>query len=198
MIKLIDILREINEGKQVGDIYHYTYLRQLPLILKSGKLRPSPARLEKKGYISFSRDRALGTTLGPDRTQVRITIDGDKLSNKYSISPYAQLKPETKRDKENWVAPFSRETQDSESELVIPSKEYGGSIDILSYIKKIDIIDINESEFSIGGSNFKDWKKEIEKLNKTLNIPIEFHKLKNYDSDSDDSFWSPQRNKTIK
>jgi hypothetical protein len=198
MIKLIDILREINEGKQVGDIYHYTYLRQLPLILKSGKLRPSPARLEKKGYISFSRDRALGTTLGPDRTQVRITIDGDKLSNKYSISPYAQLKPETKRDKENWVAPFSRETQDSESELVIPSKEYGGSIDILSYIKKIDIIDMNESEFSIGGSNFKDWKKEIEKLNKTLNIPIEFHKLKNYDSDSDDSFWSPQRNKTIK
>jgi hypothetical protein len=198
MIKLIDILREINEGKQVGDIYHYTYLRQLPLILKSGKLRPSPARLEKKGHISFSRDRALGTTLGPDRTQVRITIDGDKLSNKYSISPYAQLKPETKRDKENWVAPFSRETQDSESELVIPSKEYGGSIDILSYIKKIDIIDMNESEFSIGGSNFKDWKKEIEKLNKTLNIPIEFHKLKNYDSDSDDSFWSPQRNKTIK
>jgi hypothetical protein len=198
MIKLIDILREINEGKQVGDIYHYTYLRQLPLILKSGKLRPSPARLEKKGYISFSRDRALGTTLGPDRTQVRITIDGDKLSNKYSISPYAQLKPETKRDKENWVAPFSRETQDSESELVIPSKEYGGSIDILSYIKKIDIIDMNESEFSVGGSNFKDWKKEIEKLNKTLNIPIEFHKLKNYDSDSDDSFWSPQRNKTVK
>jgi hypothetical protein len=198
MIKLIDILREINEGKQVGDIYHYTYLRQLPLILKSGKLRPSPARLEKKGYISFSRDRALGITLGPDRTQVRITIDGDKLSNKYSISPYAQLKPETKRDKENWVAPFSRETQDSESELVIPSKEYGGSIDVLSYIKKIDIIDRNESEFSVDGSNFKDWKKEIEKLNKTLNIPIEFHKLKNYDSDSDDSFWSPQRNKTVK
>jgi hypothetical protein len=198
MIRLVDLLKEITEGKQVGDVYHYTYLRQLPLILKSGKLRPSPERLKEKGYISFSRDRALGSTLGPDKSQVRITIDGNKLSNKYSISPYAQLKPETKRDKENWTAPFSRETQDSESELIISSKEYGGSIDILSYIKKIDIIDRNEREFSVGGSNFKNWKKEIEKLNKTLNIPIEFHKLEKSYSDSDDSFYSPQRNKTVK
>jgi hypothetical protein len=102
MIKLRDLLNEIiNEGKQVGDVYHYTYLRQLPLIFKNQvNYVPSPERLKEKGYISFSRDRALGSTLGPDKSQVRITIDGNKLSNKYSISPYAQLKPETKRDKE--------------------------------------------------------------------------------------------------
>jgi hypothetical protein len=77
MIKLINILRE---GKQVGDIYHYTSINGDAIIniLKSGKLRPSPARMEKKGYISFSRDRSLNYTLGSSKTQVRITIDGDK------------------------------------------------------------------------------------------------------------------------
>lgn len=149
-----EIHKMLNEGKQVGDIYHYTYLFSLPKILKSGKLVPSPSRIKEKGYISFSRNKSLGSTLGPDRSQVRITIDGDKLSNKYSISPYAQLEPETKRDKENWTNSFSRKTQDSESELVIPSKKYGGSINILSYIKKIDIIDTNEKEFSVSWANF--------------------------------------------
>ena len=29
MIKLIDILKEINEGKQVGTLYHFTLLKNL-------------------------------------------------------------------------------------------------------------------------------------------------------------------------
>ena len=125
MIKLIDLLRE---AKQVGDIYHYTRLEMglINKILKSGQLKPSGDRLENKGYISFSRDRALGLTLGPSKTQVRITIDGDKLSNKYQILPYAQLKPEVERDEEDWDTPYSRSTQNSESELIIPSKKYSG------------------------------------------------------------------------
>ena len=127
MQKLAGIqLNSINESKQVGDVYHYTRLILLYPILKSGVLKPSQARSEKLGYISFSRDKALGMTLGSLKSQVRITIDGDKLSTKYKISPYAQLEPETEYDKEDWVAPFSRSTQDSESEVIIPSKKYGG------------------------------------------------------------------------
>jgi hypothetical protein len=186
MIKLIDLLRE---AKQVGDIYHYTRLEMglINKILKSGQLKPSGDRLENKGYISFSRDRALGLTLGPSKTQVRITIDGDKLSNKYKIFPYAQQEPETKRDKENWVAPFSRSTQDSESELVIPAKKYGGSIDILPYIKKIDVIANNYDR-----NNFFVIKQlaELEEMCKQLNIPVEFHAKKGYD---DEGYWSPSK-----
>jgi len=189
MIKLVDILRE---AKQVGDIYHYTRLEMglINKILKSGQLKPSGDRMENKGYISFSRDRALGLTLGPSKTQVRITIDGDKLSNKYKILPYAQQEPETKRDKENWIAPFSRSTQDSESELVIPAKEYGGSIDILPYIKKIDIINPGHSQFSVSGNNFIKTSKEVEKLCNQLNIPVEFH---NFKGDSGEGYWSPSK-----
>jgi len=190
MIKLLDILRE---AKQVGDIYHYTGISgdAIIKILKTGKLRPSPARLEKKGYISFSRDRALGYTLGSDKTQIRITIDGDKLSNKYQVLPYAQIKPETAYDKKNWVAPFSRSTQDSESEVVVPAKKYGGSIDILPYIKKIDVVDLGWDEHSVRGSIFKKTVKEIKKLCDKNNIPVEFHVLG--DDDYDESPWSPSK-----
>jgi hypothetical protein len=194
MIKLIDLL---NESKQVGNIYHYTRtdMGLITQILKSGKLKPSKARIEKNGYISFSRDKALNHTLGPSKTQVRITIDGDKLSNKYKIFPYSQLEPETKQDKENWIAPFSRSTQNSESELVVPAKEYGGSIEILPYIKKIDIIDPGYPKFSISSYEFIKTVKEIKKLCKQLNIHVEFH---NFEGDSDEGYWSPQRNKITK
>jgi hypothetical protein len=187
MIKLINILRE---GKQVGDIYHYTSINGDAIIniLKSGKLRPSPARMEKKGYISFSRDRSLNYTLGSSKTQVRITIDGDKLSNKYKITPYSQLKPETAYDKKNWVAPFSRSTQDSESELVIPAKKYGGSIDILPYIKKIDIVDLGWPEHTLPGRNLIDAIKKVKKLCEQHNIPFEVHE--EYNSDIP---WSPSK-----
>jgi hypothetical protein len=193
MIKLLDILKE---AKQVGDIYHYTVvqpeidLNLLSKILKSGKLKPSNRRLEKLGLISFSRDRALGHTLGSSRLKARITIDGDKLSNKYKIVPYAQLEPETEYDKENWVAPFSRSTQDSESELVIPAKKYGGSIDILPYIKKIDVLDFNYNKYSAAGADFIKAKKEIQELCDQLNIPVEFHSTEYKDLDD---YWSPSK-----
>jgi hypothetical protein len=164
MIKLLDILRE---AKQVGDIYHFTKYHLLPKIITSGKLRPSPARSEQLGYISFSRDKILGK-LGP----VRITINGDKLSEKYKISPYVQPKPETKYDEDNWAGPFFRSNQNSESELIIPSKKYGGSIDILPYIKKIDIM-----EPGYIGSGTRHELEEIKKLCDEYNIPVEFHKF---------------------
>ena len=38
MIKLIDILKEITEGKQVGTLYHFTYIPALREILRTNVL----------------------------------------------------------------------------------------------------------------------------------------------------------------
>jgi len=191
MIKLINILKEITEGRQIGEIYHFTSLDSIPDILESGKLEPATDRSEKLGFISFTRNRAL-STLGGFKSQVRITIDGDKLSNKYQILPYAQLKPETKRDEKDWDTPYSRFTQNSESELIIPSKKYSGKINITPYIKKLDIIIYDDMD-----TYHEDQIGEINKINnisKKLNIPVEYYK---YPNRKNNSYWSPQKNKTV-
>jgi len=191
MIKLIDILKEITEGKQVGEIYHFTALRFIYDILESGKLEPSPERSEKLGFISFSRNKAL-PTLGGFKSQVRITVDGDKLSNKYQIFPYAQIDPETETDKQELDNPYSRSTQNSESELIIPSKKYGGKIDIIPYIKKVDIIIYDY--MNVYDDDQMEKIKKITDISKKLNIPVNYHK---YPNRKNKSYWSSQRNKTI-
>jgi hypothetical protein len=90
MIKLIDLLRE---AKQVGIIYHYTIYENAVDILKSFNLK-SGISDDSLSSISFTRDknfhkqrRTLYKFIEP---QCRFTFDGDKLSNKYKISPYAE------------------------------------------------------------------------------------------------------------
>jgi len=190
-MKLIDLLKEINEGRQVGEIYHFTSLDFIYDILKSGKLEPSPNRLEKLGFVSFTRNRAL-STMGGFKSQVRIVIDGDKLSDKYQILPYAQLKPETKRDEEKWTTPYSRISQNSESELVIPSKKYGDKVNIIPYIKKLDIIIYNYMD-SYNPDQIKEIKK-INNISEKLNIPVEYYRQPNR---KNNSYWSPQKNKIV-
>jgi len=143
------------------------------------------------GFISFTRNRAL-PTLGGFKSQVRITIDGDKLSNKYQILPYAQLKPETKEDEEIWNTPYSRTIQNSESELVIPSKKYGGKVNIVPYIKKLDII-IYDYMDSYHPNQMGEMKK-INSISEKLNIPVEYYR---YPNRKNNSYWSPQKNKIV-
>jgi hypothetical protein len=176
MIKLLDILLE---GKQVGTIYHYTTVDGLQGILKDGYLKPSPARQEQLSYVSFSRNKALGSTLGPSKTQVRISIDGDKLSNKYKLLPYTQLEPETEKDKENWNKSFSKTS--SESEVIIPSKKYNNKIEIIPYINNIDIIitgrwkDPLKNNLEDAINIFKTNLKITFDLIKKYNIPVNFY-----------------------
>ena len=47
MIKLIDILKKITEGKQVGTLYHFTTLRGAIGILTSGKIRKNDVAIAK-------------------------------------------------------------------------------------------------------------------------------------------------------
>lgn len=72
----------IIEAKQVGIIYHFTMLSAIPKIIADNFVLTS-----RRGYISFSRE--------PNpwfmKNEVRITIDGDKLSHHHAITPYADF-----------------------------------------------------------------------------------------------------------
>ena len=76
-----------NESKQVGKLYHYTFLiHALQIVndnvMKVGQLHES---------ISFTRDQNFHKTsfiFKKEHRDVRIVFDGDKLSEKYKIRPY--------------------------------------------------------------------------------------------------------------
>lgn len=87
----------INEAKSVGTIYHFTTWSSLILILKSGYMKGSNKiyndkivffptfnfSTDKKYYLySFTRFKKL-IRFG----KIRLTINGDKLSEKYKIVP---------------------------------------------------------------------------------------------------------------
>ena len=93
-MKLTDLLeRKINEAKQTGVLYHYTSKEGLKNILKSNKLLASEENYmgHELHFVSFTRNKNFhkrGNTFHV-RTDVRIAIDGNKLSNRYKISPFA-------------------------------------------------------------------------------------------------------------
>jgi hypothetical protein len=87
MIKLVDILKEITEGKQVGDLYHFTPLKNIPTILNSQRLNPND-----EGQISTSRRPNMNIEIFMDNgfsnrmdnaSIARMVLDGNKISNKY-------------------------------------------------------------------------------------------------------------------
>jgi len=87
MIKLIDLL---NEAKHVGVLYHFTRTGELISILKDDILKASDAWATTKDlrpFNAFTRNEN-GWDVGGFPTDVRITIDGNKLSNKYKIQPF--------------------------------------------------------------------------------------------------------------
>lgn len=122
----------ISEGKQVGTLYHFTRLGNLSNMLDDGFDMTS-----NNEYISFTRDYNLidyetrknqlaknakmSNNWGEDYF-VRLSIDGDKLSNRYKIEPFMDIK--------NGVSHKS-----SESEERIKGKS---SLD--DYIIQIDIV----------------------------------------------------------
>ena len=142
MIKLVDLLKEINEGKQIGDIYHYTTFNNGFKILQSNQFRSyesADSTRSKPIYgVSFTRDKRFHNkhNIGFDvssfgqRPQVRFTVDGDKLSNKYKIQPYAQI---------GGAGRFEKQHEEFEAEeRVVANKSF--TIPILTYIKSVDIL----------------------------------------------------------
>lgn len=88
----------INEAKQIGTIYHFTTLNGLKSLLNKDELNKFGCDIltfySHNSYLSTTRNYALSTDMYNNdfplaKYNVRIAIDGSKLSNKYKIKPVA-------------------------------------------------------------------------------------------------------------
>lgn len=126
MIKLLDLLRE---SKQVGIIYHFTTLfsiRQMIAEYGSIVLDDKYASPDAKGYFSFTRD----SNLEPVKiTNVRLKLDGNRMSNRYRFQPfmYGGKEGEVSKKDIHWY----------EAEERIDANRYGGKIDLTPYILEV-------------------------------------------------------------
>ena len=88
MIKLLNILKEITEGKQVGTLYHFTSLDGSKGILETNTIVS-----DEYDFISLTRDKNYYKIADNiEGGLIRLTIDGNKLSNNYKIYPYDEGK----------------------------------------------------------------------------------------------------------
>ncbi len=93
-MNLNDIIKEIKikESKQVGLLYHFTSLGSLASILSSDfMVRDGEYGHDDGDFISFTRDKnflKLKRHITANRPYVRITFDGNKLSDKYKFTPH--------------------------------------------------------------------------------------------------------------
>jgi hypothetical protein len=149
--------KTLNEGKQVGILYHYTSADGLKGILSSNRIKASEEIYMGQNlyYVSFTRNKNFhkkGSKFGV-KTEYRITLDGDKLSNKYKITPHA-YKPGydytenweydwLEDEPENVVRDFFDATGEyDEQEERISFKGPEGSIDnIKNYILAVDKVE---------------------------------------------------------
>jgi len=87
-MKLLSILKNIIlEAKQAGDLYHFTPVSYLKDILLTQYLYPND-----ENQISTSRRPNMSTRDFQDmktNSIARIMLDGDKISNKYKVRPFA-------------------------------------------------------------------------------------------------------------
>ena len=151
MIKLINLLREnLNEAKQVGDIYHFTSYENMISIINDDFNLKSFGIDSDNSYISFTRNRNMTSpTIYRD---VRISIDGDNLSNKYKIEPFADVKAGFGRN-----GRYRKSKDESEERVNVFKKN--DKIDIKKYIKSIDILDptmLKENEDEYAADDMED------------------------------------------
>ena len=133
MIKLLDILKE---AKQVGILYHFTDIEGLLGILKTNELWASETNAD---HVSLTRDKQ-GWHVGTLDNAFRISLDGNKISNKYKIRPYS------------WWG-NDRGARDTESEEAVLTDKI---TNIRDYI-----IDINANKHLYNGL----WRYNIDYLN---------------------------------
>lgn len=122
---MISLLELYNEAKSVGVLYHFTTYKSALEIIKSGYRLKDALKLNRpEGYsVSFSRNKNLkSNTIA---TNVRFTVDGNKLSNYYKIEPYADRK-----------SGYGRTTTDESEERVWAKN---GVVDISKCLLKISV-----------------------------------------------------------
>jgi len=136
----------LTEGKNISDIYHFSYLPTLKSIIKNYVLK-SGSKDEKtdKSTISFTRafNYPVITKLGSQ--DVRITVNGSKLADNYKIKPFAEFDKSEAKERV-----FAKE---------LPIKKYIQQIDILDNGKDVSGIVKTLERDGIKVNVVKDWKK---------------------------------------
>ena len=176
MVKLINLLKEITEGKQVGTLYHYTDIKRngvqvLYNIIKQNTLIPSNG----SDKVSLTRSKNQDFTLAQGRSV--IVLDGDKLSNNYKITPYhdiewnydiQDIEPEDRDKKIPPIDRFQRDFFEDEQEETIN----GPITNLNKYIIKVIIYVDNKDEYQNNPELLQDINQLINLL-KEKNIPYE-------------------------
>jgi hypothetical protein len=148
-MKLLNLLKEIylNEAKQVGTLYHFTPLSNLKEILFTQFLYSND-----EYQVSTSRRPNMSTRDFQDMKRnsiARLTLDGDKISTKYKVRPFA-------------FGADEGSAEDLGEEQIIVN---GERFPFIPYLKRIDIF-LNKKE--------KVNDKIIELLEK-INIPYKIY-----------------------
>ena len=170
--KIAGILIEssLSENKQVGTIYHYTTYKNAISIIDQDQLKSDHAvdstNSNPKYNISFTRNKNFASvkrTLVPGTPRVRFIVDGDKLSNKYKIEPYAQ-KGFEKSDKNSFEA----------EERIVYKKPF--SVKLSDYLIGVDIVkelkDPGKYEYDFDWDMFGEDQKKLIELCQNKNIKV--------------------------
>lgn len=150
---------DLTEAKQVGPLYHFTNYRSMLDIIKSNFVLTTK-HVDIQPYVSFTRNKRL--TPDSIATEVRIAVDGNRLSDRYTTMPHADVQ-----------AGYGRTSVD-ESEERISLLKYPKGIDISKYITAIDVKKPNyeadyDDEDSFGPPSLLAYE-ELLKLLKAKNI----------------------------
>jgi hypothetical protein len=178
MIKLIDLL---NEAKQVGILYHFIPFNTLIKVLENNCLKNKFASGQEKTfdpkqyYVSFTRNKnfdqvakVFNLRVGINYNSIyvgcicRLTVDGDKLSNNYSIEPVRDTSFSSSDPKSKWsqtpkvIKKGKKYFSADENEERIYTNQ---CIPIKEYIISVTLIDPDDKEIeiakTISGVNFK-------------------------------------------
>jgi hypothetical protein len=162
ILLLESILEEILEAKQVGVLYHFTTYGKMVDIINNNFILNPKIHTHKSPYISFTRDKYMKSH--SISQEVRIKIDGDKLSETYKITPHADVK-----------AGYSRMFGSGESEERIDLTSLPNGVDISNSIINIDVLDIryamgdedDDFEGIQGVPSLEDYNTLLESLSKS-------------------------------
>ena len=119
----LDYAQPLEEARQVGTLYYFGPYRRLARLVASDFKLTSTIQ----PFVSFTRNkRMVSDTIA---NEVRITLDGDKLSQRYKIAPFAHTS-----------AGYGRSSAD-EAEERIDLKKHPQGVDISKAILTVDIKD---------------------------------------------------------
>ncbi len=118
----------LNERKQVGNLYHFTSYTSLIQIINSGFVLTTKHK-DIQPYVSFTRNKSMYSD--SISTQARLTIDGNKLTDKYKLSPHADEK-----------AGYGRSSVD-ESEERVSLLRYPKGVDVSKSLVEVTLRKIN-------------------------------------------------------